>query len=156
VAESRSAGVGSSVTLRVGGKFTPAEQPVEIEVRVRSLTDGRFVMRGPYQAGQASSLGETAIVAGPLTLLLTSRAGLTQDPEAFASQGIDLLAQDLIVAKSGYHFKINFAGVATPLVVDTPGLTNWRPGLFHYVHARPFYPEDDVALDTIESKAFPD
>src|SRR5215813_11067789 len=112
VAECRSAGVGSGVTLRVGGKFTPAEQPIEIELRVCSLTDGRFVMRGPYQAGQASSLGETAIVvSGPPTLILTSRAGLTQDPEAFASQGIDLLAQDLVVAKSGYRFRINFAGI---------------------------------------------
>ena len=156
VERARSAGPGAVLGFDIGGKLTPGLRPLALEARVLALGDGRFVMRGPYQAGQPSSLGDTAVVArGSHTLLLTSLAGLTQDPAAFTSQGIDIAAQDLIVAKSGYHFKLSFAGLATPLFVDTPGLTNWRPGFFRYGHARPFYPEDDVELGAITADMFP-
>lgn len=155
VARARSAGLGAVLRLDIGGKLTPGLCPLPLEVRVMSLGDGRFVMRGPYQAGQPSSLGETAVVAaGHHTLLLTSLAGLTQDPAAFTSQGIDLAAQDILVVKSGYHFKLSFAGLASLLVVDTPGLTNWRPGFFRYRHARPFYPEDNFDLASLAAQIF--
>jgi microcystin degradation protein MlrC len=130
-------------------------RPVELDARVSTLGDGRFVMRGPYQAGQPSSLGPTAVIeAGGHNILLTTLAGLTQDPAAFTSQGIDIAHLDLIVVKSGYHFKLSFAGLATPLVIDTPGLTNWRPGLFAYRHARRCYPEDDVHLSVMPIEVF--
>ena len=149
VERARQAGIGSVVTLEIGGRQTPGIRPLTASARILSLTDGDYVMRGPYQGGQPSSLGPTALVqVGPHTIMLTSRAGLTQDPAAFTSQGIDLARHDLVVAKSGYHFKLSFKGVATPLVVDTPGLTNWRPGFFNYRHARPFYPEDAVEPGT--------
>ena len=155
VAAAQDAGVGGEVRLQLEGQIPPGVQPLPVTGRVLALTDGRFVMRGPFQAGQPSCLGDTAVVAvDRVKLLLTSLAGLTQDPEAFESQGIQIAAQDLLVVKSGYHFKLSFAGLATPLVVDTPGMTNWRPGLFQYRHARPFYPEDDVCLNRIETQVF--
>jgi microcystin degradation protein MlrC len=61
----------------------------------------------------------------------------------------------VIVAKSGYHFKLSFEGLATPLVVNTPGLTNWRPGFFDYQAARPFYPEDAIELSSVSAEIFP-
>ncbi|MBM3546072.1 MAG: M81 family metallopeptidase [Alphaproteobacteria bacterium] len=155
VAIARQEGVGATIRLDIGGKLTRGLSPLTLDVRVEALTDGRFVMRGPYQAGQPSSLGNTAIVtAGSHTVMLTSLSGLTQDPAAFTSQGIDLAAHDLVVAKSGYHFKLSFEGIATPLVVDTPGLTNWRPGFFPYRHARPFYPEDEIVPDGMSAALF--
>jgi microcystin degradation protein MlrC len=145
VAQARQAGIGSVVRLEIGGRQTPGLRPLATTAQVLALTDGNYVMRGPYQAGQPTSLGPTAVVAvGPHTVMLTSGAGLTQDPAAFTSQGIDIAKHDFVVAKSGYHFKLSFEGVATPLVVDTPGLSNWRPGFFSYRHARPFYPEDAI------------
>jgi microcystin degradation protein MlrC len=153
--KARNAGVGAVLSLEIGGKQTTGLRPLPLDARVIALTNGNYVMRGPYQAGQPSSLGQTAVVTtGPHTLLLTSLAGLTQDPAAFTSQGIDLGAQDLVVSKSGYHFKLSFEGLATPLVVDTPGLTNWRRGFFSYRHARPFFPEDPVQLSGISVEIF--
>lgn len=147
VRRAQAAGIGTSLKLEVGGRQTPGLRPLPLDAHITALTDGRFVMCGPYQAGQPSTLGETAVVTtGPHTLLLTSLAGLTQDPAAFTSQGIDLALHDLVIVKSGYHFKLSFKGIAAPLVVDTPGLTNWRPGFFTYRHARPFYPEDPVDI----------
>jgi microcystin degradation protein MlrC len=155
VTNARRAGVGARIRLTVGGRITPGMRPVELDARVSTLGDGRFVMRGPYQAGQPSSVGPTAVIeAGGHNILLTTLAGLTQDPAAFTSQGIDIAHLDLIVVKSGYHFKLSFAGLATPLVIDTPGLTNWRPGLFAYRHARRCYPEDDVHLSVMPIEVF--
>lgn len=145
------AGVGSNVRILVGGKFSPQFEPVVVSGTVASLNNGRFVMQGPYMSGQASSLGDTAVVeTGNVTLLLTSIAGFTQDPAAFTSQGIDLASQDVIVVKSGSHFKLSFSGVGTPLVVESPGLSTTEPGSFVHRLSGPVFPQDDV--ETVEIK----
>lgn len=150
------AGLGGEVDLLVGGKITPGFASVPIRGRVRHLSDGNFVQAGPLQAGQASSLGETAVVdAGEVTLILTSLAGMWQDRAAYESQGIELRAYDIVVVKSGYHFKLSFDGIATPLIAATPGLTAYRPGFFPYRNARPFYPEDPDVLPDFQPRVFP-
>ncbi|NIA70431.1 M81 family metallopeptidase [Pelagibius litoralis] len=149
------AGIGAEVTLPVGGKLTPGLEPLVVNGKVVNLTDGRFKLRGPFMAGQTSSLGETAVIeAGRCTLLLTTLAGLTQDPAAFTSQGIDLSQQDLIVSKSGFHFKLSFEDIATPVVVGTPGLSLYKPGIVPFRAKRPIWPEDDVIFDAPKVKIF--
>src|SRR3546814_17340579 len=94
-------------------------------------------MKGPYQAGEVASLGATAVVrVGSLSVILTSLPGPTQDPAAFESQGIDIAAQDFLVVKSGYHFKLSFDGIATPFMGETPGLARYRPGFFSWQRGR--------------------
>src|SRR3546814_12391549 len=61
-AKAIAAGIGRRVTLAVGGRFTPAFVPLEITGDVMAVTDGRFIIKGPYQAGEAASLGPTAVV----------------------------------------------------------------------------------------------
>ncbi len=120
-----------------------------------SVSDGCFRMKGPYQAGELASLGPTALFSvGPLSLLLTSRPGFTQDVNAFTSQGIDLAAQDFVVVKSGYHFKLSFAGTATPLLVDTPGLSGYKRGSFTWQRGR-FFPEHSVHYTASSPRMFP-
>lgn len=149
------AGVGATVELCVGGHITPGFEPLPICGQVLRLSDGHFIQKGPYQAGQPSTLGRTAVIAlGPITLILTSVAGMTQDPAAFTSQGIDISKQDFVVAKSGNHFKLSFRGVAEPLVVDTPGIGAYRPGFFQYRNARPIYPEDQIQEINFEPSIF--
>src|SRR5690606_25652910 len=108
--------------------FTPGFAPLAVEGRVERLGPGRFVNRGPYMAGVPVDLGSTAVLAvGTCRLLLASRAGLVQDPEAYESHGIYLADLDLLVAKSGNHFKLSFAGLATTVTVDSPGLSRFAP-----------------------------
>src|SRR3546814_11456230 len=104
-------------------------------------------MKGPYQAGEVASLGATAVVrVGSLSVILTSLPGPTQDPAAFESQGIDIAPQDFLVVKSGYHFKLSFDGIATPLMVETHGTARYRPGFFSW--KRPGdHPVEPVAVD---------
>jgi microcystin degradation protein MlrC len=148
------AGTGQRVTLAVGGGFTPGFAPLEITGHVVSVTDGRFTIKGPYQAGEVASLGPTAVVrVGCLSVILTSLPGLTQDPAAFESQGIDIDAQDFLVVKSGYHFKLSFEGIATPLVVETPGIARYRPGFFNWQRAR-VHPAHPVAFDHAQAMVF--
>ena len=151
VQRAKRAGEGQCVDLSVGGLYTKTTPPVTLRGRVRSLSDGRFVLRGPFLRGQQSSMGDSAVVeVGPVTLLLTSRSAMSQDPNAFESQGIAIAQQDLVVTKSGYHFELSFAGLATPLKVETTGLGLYRPGRFA-VSRLPLYPEVDPGELTIEA-----
>lgn len=156
VAALRAAGLGARVTLEVGGRLSPGVMPVRITGTVAHLSDGSFTLRGPYLAGQKSTLGPTAVLrSGNITVLVTSRSGLSQDPAAFASQNIDLGREDVIVSKSGSHFKLSFAGIATPLVVGSPGMSLYRPGLLPYRAKRPIWPEDDLREPALDVRVFP-
>lgn len=155
------AGIGKTIDLEVGGKITPGFEPTPIRGTVLHLSHGDFVQKGPYQAGQPSTLGRTALIQiDAVTVMLTSVAGMTQDTAAFTSLGIDISQHDLVVTKSGNHFKLSFAGVASPLVADTPGMGAYRKGFFSHRKARPIYPEDvidrpDLSYRTIAPKVIP-
>src|SRR5207247_6845693 len=57
------AGVGSTVTLKVGGKVDDRHgAPIEVTGRVRTLSDGRFVYKGPMSRGLEGRLGTTAVL----------------------------------------------------------------------------------------------
>lgn len=139
------AGIGARVTLRIGGRLTPGFAPITVSGVVAAINHGRFVIKGPFGAGEETSLGRTAVlvVDDRLSILLTSSPGFTHDPAAFESQGIDVASQDFVVVKSGYHFKLNFAGIGTPLGVATPGIGYYTPGLLHWKRAR-FWPEHEL------------
>lgn len=149
-AQAIEAGVGARVALDVGGKITPGFSPLPISGRVVHVTrDGGFVQKGPFQAGQRSTLGASAVIESDgQTILVTTAAGMTQDPAAFTSQGIDLAAHDFVVVKSGNHFKLSFADIAEPLVVNTPGMSGHVTGFFDYTQSR-LWPDHEIALDDV-------
>lgn len=155
VARCRAAGEGASLSLEVGGGITLGFEPLAVEGRVERLGDGRFVNRGPYMAGVPVELGPTAVLAvGSCRVLMTSRAGLVQDPEAYESHGIRLAELDLLVAKSANHYKLSFAGLATPVTVDSPGLSRFAPEELPFAKARPLHPLDPVDPLPLEALVF--
>jgi microcystin degradation protein MlrC len=151
----RAAGVGARVELDLGGGFTPGLSPLKVSGTVMHLGDGEFEISGPVLGGERASLGRTAVVLvdGRFTVMLTSEPGLTHTPSAFISQRIDLSAQDFIVAKSSSHFHANFAGIATPLEVATPGLSHYTKGFFPWRKSR-FWPEHDLGDPPIRARVF--
>src|SRR3546814_4499435 len=58
-AKAIAAGVGRRITLAVGGRFTPGFVPLEITGDVVSATDGRFIMKGPYQDRKSTRLNSS-------------------------------------------------------------------------------------------------
>lgn len=155
VAAARAAGLGAAVSLEIGGRLTPGMRPYPLSGTVAHLGDGSFVNTGLYMRGQPLKLGPCAVIrSGNLSVLLTSEPGLTQDPAAFESNGIAIAEQDLVVAKSFFHFKLSFDGVATPIQADTPGMSRFAPTELPYAHGRPFWPADEVTLERIAPAVF--
>ena len=142
------AGVGATVTLPVGGKVDPAHgAPVTVTGRVRTLSDGRFVYRGPMMRGVEGRLGPTAVLdVNDLKIILISLRRQTLDPEMLRFVGIDPLAEKLVVVKSSIHYRAAFEPIARAILeVDAPGLSSSNLGRFPFTRVRrPIFPLDDL------------
>ncbi|MGO4741597.1 M81 family metallopeptidase [Bosea sp. 2KB_26] len=155
VVAARQAGIGAEIEEPLGGALSSGVEPFRRRWQVAGLGDGRFVQDGPYLRNEPAMLGDTAILrSGKLTVLAMSLPGFTQDPAAFRSQGIDLADKDVVVVKSGYHFKISFETIGPCLVVDTPGISNYRPGLLPFAKRRPIHPEDAISEPRLTARIF--
>jgi microcystin degradation protein MlrC len=151
----REAGIGAEIEQPVGGTLSSGIAPFRSRWMVAGLGDGRFVQDGPYLRNEPASLGDTAILrSGKITVLAMSLPGFSQDPAAFRSQGIDLADKDIVVVKSGYHFKISFETIGPCLVVDTPGISNYRSGLLPFAKRRPIHPEDAIPRPPLAARIF--
>ncbi|MCF6108928.1 M81 family metallopeptidase [Mesorhizobium muleiense] len=149
------AGVGNIVSCAVGGRITPGFGSLPITGKVIHLSSGDFTLAGPFQGGEPSSMGRTAVVEidNRLLIVLTAKAAFSHDPAVFTSQGIELASRDFFVVKSGYHFKLNFGAAATPLLVRTPGVGYYTKGSLCYRKAR-FWPEHDTVAPAVNVRIF--
>ena len=149
------AGLGNMVSCTVGGRITPGFRPLPITGKVVRLSSGDFTLAGPFQGGEPSSMGRTAVVEidDRLVVVLTAKAAFSHDPAVFTSQGIELASRDFFVVKSGYHFKLNFGATATPLLVHTPGVGYYTKGSLTYRKAR-FWPEHDTGDPVVNARIF--
>jgi microcystin degradation protein MlrC len=142
------AGVGSSVTVTIGGKVDDRHgAPITVTGRVRTLSDGRFVHKGPMMRGLEGSLGLTAVLdVDDVKVILISHRWQTLDPEMIRFVGIDPLAEKLLVVKSTIHYRAAFAPLAHTIVeVDAPGLSSSNLARFEYRRVRrPIFPLDDL------------
>lgn len=142
------AGVGATVTLPVGGKIDPRHgAPVTVTGRVRTLSDGRFVHKGPMFRGLEGRLGPTAVLeVDDVKIILISHRWQTLDPEMIRFVGIDPLAERLLVVKSTIHYRAAFEPLAHAIVeVDAPGLSSSNLARFDFTRVRrPIFPLDDL------------
>jgi microcystin degradation protein MlrC len=142
------AGVGATVSLAVGGKIDPAHgAPLTVTGRVRTLSDGRFVYRGPMLRGVEGRLGPTAVLdVNDVKLVLISHRRQTLDPEMIRVVGIDPLGEKILVVKSSIHYRAAFEPIARAILeVDAPGLSSSSLGRFAFTRVRrPIFPLDDI------------
>ena len=140
------AGVGNRVQLNVGGKTdTQHGAPVVLTGSVKTLSDGRFILKGPMGRGTAGNMGRTAVVQiGGIEIILTERRIQPYDAQVLRSVGIEPKARKLIALKSAVHFRADYTPIAHQILdVDTPGVHS--PNLFNYDYQklrRPIYPLD--------------
>lgn len=121
------AGEGTRIRLSLGGKvdaqFGP---PIDVEATVVKLTDGKFHLEGPMQAGVPIDMGPSALidVAGVHTVL-ASRRYQNFDQMYFKSFGVDLGKASVIAVKSAQHFRAAYGAMASEIVVvdDGDGIT---------------------------------
>jgi microcystin degradation protein MlrC len=140
------AGVGASVTLDVGGKVDDRHgAPVRVTGTVRTLSDGRFIHRGPMMTGLPGRLGVTAVLdVNDVKVILISHRWQTLDPEMIRFVGIDPLREKILVVKSTIHYRAAFEPIAKEIIeVDAPGLSSSNLARFEYRRVRrPIFPLD--------------
>ena len=147
VAMAISAGIGATVSMKVGGGFdTKNSKPVVVKGVVKMISDGRWVARARgYNTGISTCMGRTVVLeVGQVFLLVAERSSMTVDPELFRSHGIDPVYCKIVVVKSPNGFRAAYAPIAKAMfVVDTPGVStaNLRTLPFRRV-PRPIYPLD--------------
>jgi len=143
------AGVGSSVTIPVGGKVDNRHgAPLTVTGRVRTLSDGRFVHKGPMARGLPGRLGPTAVLdVDDIKVILISLRWQTLDPEMIRFVGIDPLAEKVLVVKSTIHYRAAFEPIARDIIeVDAPGLCSSNLARFAFARIRrPMFPLDQDA-----------
>jgi microcystin degradation protein MlrC len=142
------AGVGASVSLAVGGRIDPGHgAPLAVRGRVRTLSDGRFVHKGPMCRGLEGRLGPTAVLdVNDVKIILISHRWQTLDPEMIRFVGIDPAGEKILAVKSSVHYRAAFEPIARAILeVDAPGLSSSNLGRFAFVNVRrPIFPLDDL------------
>jgi microcystin degradation protein MlrC len=146
VAQCVQAGVGASVTLDVGGRVDDRHgAPLRVTGVVRTLSDGRFVHKGPMARGLPGRLGTTAVLdVNDVKVILISYRWQALDPEMIRFVGIDPLEHKVLVVKSTIHYRAAFEPIAAEIVeVDAPGLSSSNLARFDFKRIRrPIFPLD--------------
>ena len=144
------AGVGSTVTLRLGGRTDMPSigergAPLEVTGRVRTLSDGEWVVRGPMYTGVTVRMGPSAVLdTGKVQIVVVSRHHEPWDQGVFTSLGIDPKTKRFHLLKSRIHYRAGFAPIATATVTcDGIGVTTSNNDLLRFDKVRrPIYPLD--------------
>lgn len=149
------AGIGSIIRTPLGGSLDRGRfQPVEVEAKVRLLSDGHFRNESH---GSYWNAGRTAVLeAGSIVLVVTSRAVSLYDRSLFLAHGQDPAWFDSVVVKSPHCQPRFFADGAERLInIDAPGATSANlPYLGHKRCARPVFPLDPGVTFTPRPKVF--
>ena len=156
VARMIEAGVGNEVTLSLGGKIDmPAigrtGEPLEVSGRVRHISDGEFIVRGPMYTGVRAAMGRSAVLdTGKVEIVVIERNHEPWDLGCFRSVGIEPTHKRYLMLKSRIHYRAGFAPIAKHIVECAGvGVTSSDVSLFDFKKLRrPIYPLDgDEAFD---------
>jgi microcystin degradation protein MlrC len=119
--------------------------PLRVTGTVRTLSDGRFVHRGPMMTGLPGRLGATAVLdIDDVKVILITYRWQTLDPEMIRCVGIDPLSEKILVVKSTIHYRAAFEPMAKEIIeVDAPGLSSSNLARFDFRRIRrPIFPLD--------------
>lgn len=160
VAESMAAGVGNVIDVEVGGKIDRRfYKPVKVRARVKTISDGKYVIRGPHHGGymvkravlpkkawRSADVGRTVLleVDGVEIIVSEGKVGMEQDYYKFI--GVDPSQRKIVVVKSHQAHRASFESIAKRIIeVDTPGSTSpsYRGLTFRNI-SRPVFPLDPI------------
>jgi microcystin degradation protein MlrC len=149
VAACIAAGVGSELTLEIGGRQDNLHgPPITVTGRVRMIHEGSFIQAGPMQAGTIAGRGRTVVLEiggrDGIEVQLTELRGHPSDLNYFRAFGIEPTERRILVLKSAAHFRAAFEPIATKVIeVDAPGISSPDLTRFDYKRLRrPMYPLD--------------
>jgi microcystin degradation protein MlrC len=118
----QAAGVGSEVTLSLGGKLDMpgiglTGQPRTVSGRVKLVCDGRFRNQGPMAAGEHNDMGLTAVLdTGKVEIVVISNHVEPHDLAAFTAVGIAPQRKRFVMLKSRVHWRAGLRPLAHAVV----------------------------------------
>lgn len=153
VRQALAAGVGQTISVRLGGSLDRRFTPVRLEATVEMLSRGHFTFE---YSGTPADAGPTAVFkAHNLTIIAISRAVFLMDRSLFLAHGQDPQRFDLIVVKSPGAYARYFTWATKNFNVDVPGATSANLLSLPYRHCRrPMFPLDPDASFTPKATLF--
>ncbi len=150
------AGVGTTLTLPVGGKIDQRfYQPLQVTGYVKSIDDGRYKIVGPTHGGWGREVAPESfrdVDVGPRVVLrigdrvdvIFSRHRTGKDRDFFKSAGIVFEEKKIVVVKSNQAHRASFDPIVDATIeLDTPGLSTVNYARLPFQHLpRPIYPLD--------------
>lgn len=152
VQEMMAAGVGATISIALGGKTDMPSigrtgEPLHISGRVKLLSDGEWIVRGPMYNGLRVFMGPSAVLdTGNMEIVVVSNHHEPWDQGVFTSMGIDPTAKRYLLLKSRIHYRAGFASLARHTITcDGVGVTTSDNDLLRYENVRrPIYPLDRI------------
>ncbi len=146
------AGIGATITLELGGKTDMPSigvrgEPLTLTGKVKLISDGEWIVRGPMYHGLKVFLGPTAVLdTGNIEIVIVSRHHEPWDLGIFTSVGIDPRHKRYVLLKSRIHYRAGFAPIAKhTFACDGLGVTTSDNSLLDYRNVRrPIYPLDRI------------
>ncbi len=131
-AAAHQAGESAVLTIGIG------DPPVTRSWKVLRLGDGNFTATGPMYGGSKMALGPmTLLEYEGVRVVLSSVRQQAGDQSMLLHLGIEPAEEKLLILKSSVHFRADFMGVASRiLVAEAPGLNIEDPEKFHYTRLR--------------------
>lgn len=152
VLEMEAAGVGSEITVSLGGKLPmPAletqSQPLRLTGRVKLLSEGRFPATVAMSRGLTMNMGKTGVLSvGSVDIVVVSRHVEPFDPGCFRSLGIEPTERRFLMLKSRIHYRVGFRSLVKE-VVECAGrgvcTSDYSEVRFEKVR-RPIFPLDGI------------
>ena len=146
VAQAIQAGVGSTVTVEIGGSLAPNYfQPVTFAGYVKTISDGTFTFKGPGMQGVPHHMGRTVVLVCDGIHLVVMDRGVSQwDPQLYRSLGLEPADARFVQVKSPMAFRAAYEGIYDEvIVVAAPGAASPDLVSLPWQHLpRPIYPLD--------------
>ena len=121
----KSAGVGATLDVRLGGKMGPASgDPLDLRVEVMAV-ELEIVQEWPQGDGSSLTVAMGDAVrlrCEGVDIIVDTKRGQVLSTQAFTKLGVDLDAMRLVVVKSIHHFYGAFAPIAAEVIyMSAPG-----------------------------------
>ena len=127
VAAARTAGVGGSIDVTLGGRFgAHFGAGVRLRATVECVTDGTFRNVGPMQTGVERHCGGSVVLIADeqpyVRIIVTEHVVPADDPGFLALHRIDLDQIRLLCVKAKNHFRAAFGERCSEIIdCDAPG-----------------------------------
>ncbi len=160
VVKATEAGVGNSVEVELGGHIDEMHgAPLQVTGRVRTISEGKWIVKGPMGTGSETDMGPTVVLEiGGNDVIVTTKRLQPLDLQLYRSLGIEPTEKGFIVVKSSVHYRASHEPIAREVIeLDTPGLTSPRLAGFDFKKIRrPIFPLDFEMLGITELKSMDD